>query len=138
MNCLPGEDRLWRTNYEGSATAFRSGCYQSRAPMFLLAQTRIQIGSYGVRVWTNIDGSVLRGRALEIVDSQGRIRASINSDPEKALFQLVGQDGRPSAEFETSERGGGLALMGDSEGTYVQLSGHGLKVTKDGHPQMIP
>src|SRR5215813_9170186 len=49
--------------------------------VFLLAQTRIQIGSYGVRVWTNIDGSVLRGRALEIVDSQGRIRASINSGP---------------------------------------------------------
>ena len=106
--------------------------------VFLLAQTRIDIGSYGVRVWTNISGSVLRGRALEIVDSQGGIRASINSYPERVLFQLIGQDGRPSAEFETSERGGELALVGDSESTYVQLSGHGLKVAKDGQQQMIP
>jgi hypothetical protein len=106
--------------------------------LFLLAQTRIHIGSYGVRVWTNFDRSVLSGRGLEIVDSRGRIRASINSSPEAAVFQLIDQTGRPSAEFETSERGGGLRLGGDAEGTYVQLSGHGLEVTKDGQSQMIP
>ena len=88
---------------------------------FLLAQTRIHIGTYGVRVWTNIDGSVLRGRGLEIVDGQGRIRASISSYPGRALFQLFDQNGRPSAEFKTSERGGELALMNDSEGAHVQL-----------------
>ena len=49
--------------------------------VFLLAQTRVHIGSQGVRVWTNIDGSVLRGRALEIIDDQGRTRAAINLQP---------------------------------------------------------
>jgi hypothetical protein len=105
---------------------------------FLLAQTRIHIGASGVRVWTNVDGSVLRGRGLEIVDGQGRIRASINLSPERALFQLIDQNGRPSAEFETSERGGGLTLLGDSSAAHVQLSGHGLEVSKDGQQQMIP
>jgi hypothetical protein len=49
--------------------------------VFLLAQTRINIGSGGVRLWTNIQGSVIRGRSLEIVDDEGRVRASIMVHP---------------------------------------------------------
>jgi hypothetical protein len=101
--------------------------------VFLLAQTRVHIGSQGVRVWTSIDGSVLRGRALEIIDDQGRTRAAINlhpadqtrSYPETAIFRLIDQNGRPSVKLSTSERGGGLALVSDAENTYVQLSGAG-------------
>jgi len=37
---------------------------------FLLTQTRVHIGAQGIRAWTNIDGSVLRGHALEIIDDQ--------------------------------------------------------------------
>jgi hypothetical protein len=114
--------------------------------VFVLAQTRIHIGARGVRVWTNIDGSVLRGRALEIVDGQGNIRASINvypedpthSYPETALFRLIDQEGRPSVKLGVSERGGLLALATNSQGSYAQFSGQGLKVTKDGQQQMIP
>jgi len=106
--------------------------------VFLLAQTRVEIGSQGVRVWTNMDESVLRGRGVEIVDGQGRIRASIILHPGSALFQLFDQNGRPSAELETSERGGELALVNDSEGAHAQLSGHGLRVTKGGQSQIIP
>lgn len=114
--------------------------------VFLLAQTRVHIGSQGVRVWTNIDGSVLRGRSLEIVDDQGRTRAAINlhpadqtgSYPETAILRLIDQNGRPSVKLSTSERGGALALVSDAEETYVQLSGSGLTVTKDGRRQAIP
>jgi hypothetical protein len=114
--------------------------------VFLLAQTRVHIGSQGVRIWTNIDGSVLRGRALEIIDDQGRTRATINlhpadqarSYPETAIFRLIDQNGRPSMKLSTSERGGALALVSDAEDTYVQLSGQGLTVTKDGRHQAIP
>src|SRR5437879_2539218 len=81
---------------------------------FLLAQTRVHIGLQGVRVWTNNDGSVLRGRALEITDDQGRTRASINlhqadqgaSYPETVVLRLIDQNGRPSVQLSTSERGG--------------------------------
>jgi hypothetical protein len=114
--------------------------------VFLLAQTRVHIGAQGVRVWTNIDGSVLRGRALEIIDDQGRPRAAINlhpadptgSYPETAILRLIDQNGRPSVKLSISERGGALALVSDAEGTYVQLSGRGLTVTKDGRPQAVP
>jgi hypothetical protein len=114
--------------------------------VFLLAQTRVHIGTQGVRVWTNYDGSVLRGRALEIIDEQGRTRAAINvhpadqvhSYPETAILRLVDENGRPSVKLATSERGGGLALVSDVEGAYIQLTGHGLKVTKDGQQQAIP
>ena len=112
--------------------------------VFLLAQTRVHIGAQGVRVWTNIDGSVLRGRALEIIDDQGRPRAAINlhpatpSYPETAILRLIDQNGRPSVKLSISERGGALALVSDVEGTYVQLSGRGLTVTKDGRPQAMP
>jgi hypothetical protein len=114
--------------------------------MFLLAQTRLHIGLQGVRVWTNIDGSVLRGRALEIIDDQGRARAAINlhpadqtsSYPETVIFRLIDQNGRPSVKLSTSERGGALALVSDVEDSYVQLSGRGMAVTKDGQHQAIP
>jgi hypothetical protein len=113
---------------------------------FLLAQTRVHIGLQGVRVWTNIDGSVLRGRALEIIDDQGRTRAAINlhqadqgaSYPETVILRLIDQNGRPSVKLSTSERGGLLALGSDAQDTYVQLSGRELTVTKDGRHQAIP
>ena len=84
---------------------------------FLLAQTRLQIGAQGVRVSTNFDGSVLRGRALEIIDDQGRTRAAINlhaavqaaSSPDTVILRLVDPNGRPSVKLSTSERGGLLA-----------------------------
>jgi hypothetical protein len=116
--------------------------------VFLLAQTRIHIGSGGVRLWTNIQGSVIRGRSLEIVDDEGRVRASIMVHPGDstgaapsggtAILRLVDENGRPSVKLATSDQGGGLALVSDSQGTYIQLTGRGLAVTKDGHQQLIP
>src|SRR3954468_15661739 len=113
---------------------------------YLLAQTRVHVSLQGIRVSTNIDGSVLRGRALEIVDDQGRTRASINlhqadrtaSYPETVILRLVDQNGRPSVKLSTSERGGLLALASDAQDTYVQLSGRELTITKDGRHQPIP
>ena len=112
---------------------------------FLLAQARIHVGLQGVRIWTNVDGAVLRGRALEITDDQGRPRAAIglhqadqgSSYPETVILRLIDQDGRPSVKLSTSERGGLLALVSDTQGTYVQLSGRELTVTKDGQHQAI-
>jgi hypothetical protein len=112
----------------------------------LLTQTRLSIGPNGLRLWTNIDRSVLRGRALEIVDDEGRIRAAINlhppdqatSYPETMIFRLIDQNGRPSVKLSNSERGGLLALVSDAEGNYVQLSGREIAVTKDGQRQAIP
>jgi hypothetical protein len=81
---------------------------------------------------------VLRGRALEIVDEQGRPRATINvmrestqangeKYPETVLLRLITERGRPSVKVSASEQGAGLALVGPSNTneTYVQLRADG-------------
>jgi len=84
------------------------------------------------------------GRALEIVDDEGRIRAAINlhpastSHPETTILRLIDQNGRPSVKLANLERGGMLALVSDAEGNYVQLSGREIAVTKDGQRREIP
>jgi hypothetical protein len=61
----------------------------------------------------------LRGHALEIVDDQGRVRASLNvfpagkskqgdAYPETVLFRLITERGRPSVKISTSEQDSGL------------------------------
>src|SRR5215472_9866950 len=68
---------------------------------------------------------VLRGRALQIVDERGEVRASIqvlpastqkNGEPsaETVLFRLITERGRPSVKIGASEETTGLALVGPS------------------------
>ena len=121
--------------------------------VFLLAQTRVYVGAGGVRLSTNIQGniqaSVIRGRSLEIVDDEGRVRASIMvhpGDPSAAapsggtaILRLVDENGRPSVKLSTTQQQGGwLALVSENQGTYIQLSGRGLAVTKEGRQQPVP
>jgi hypothetical protein len=100
---------------------------------------------------------VLRGRALEIVDAQGRVRASIKlhpadptvklpngktGSPETVMFRLIDANGRPEVKLGASEQGGGLGLIGESDATHVLLQAEGgegwLKLTnKDGRQQVI-
>jgi hypothetical protein len=75
---------------------------------------------------------VLRGRALEIVDGQGRVRASISVLPAQAqangetsaetvLLRLITERGRPSVKMGASERSAGLSLAGlsNTRDTYI-------------------
>src|SRR5882757_9143854 len=66
---------------------------------------------------------VLRGRALEIVDDRGRVRASIQVLPAKAqangemsaetvLLRLITERGRPSVKIGSSEQDAGVSLDG--------------------------
>jgi hypothetical protein len=95
--------------------------------MFLLAQ--IEVRFLGFRflprsVEVNSVGSVLRGRALEITDDEGRIRASIKlypasvlpdgaTYPETVLLRLVNSQGRPNVNSRPRD-GSALVLGGDS------------------------
>jgi hypothetical protein len=82
--------------------------------------------------------SVLRGRGLEIVDDQGRVRASISVLPqsrsangeasaETVLFRLITELGRPSIKIGASEPVAGLSIAGPTgtENTYVVLEARG-------------
>jgi hypothetical protein len=117
--------------------------------IFLLAQIR--------RVGADSVAPVLRGRELEIVDEQGRVRASIKVHPEDrtfkmpdgktgypetVMFRLIDPKGRPEVKLGASEQGGGLGLVGVSDSTHIILKADGadssLKLTnKDGRQQII-
>src|SRR5215467_4438886 len=98
---------------------------------------------------------VLRGRALEIVDAEGRVRASINVLPpsksssgdehsETVLLRLITERGRPSVKIGSSEPASGLSLAGPTgtKETYVILQAKGttssLKLrNEDGREQVL-
>src|SRR5215213_4623952 len=100
---------------------------------------------------------VLRGRAIEIVDDNGKVRASIKVHPadqtfkmpngktgypETVRFRLIDPNGRPEVKLGASVQGGGLGLIGDSDSTQVLLQAEekdsSLKlINKDGRQQLI-
>ena len=96
---------------------------------------------------------VLRGRSLEIVDDQGRVRASLSvlpagtsargdRYPETVLLRLINSKGAPNVKLATTEDGAGLVLGGESNPTHVQVLARGattsLKLNnKDGQVKLI-
>jgi hypothetical protein len=112
----------------------------------LLTQTEPALANTGT--------PVLRGRALEIVDERGRVRASIKVQPaetfkstgkqypETVVLRLIDSNGRPEVKIVGSEEGGGISLVGDSDATQVLLGAVGdsssLRLTnKAGREQLI-
>jgi hypothetical protein len=93
--------------------------------------------------------AVLSGRALEIVDDQGRVRASIKVlEPSARLakstvvLRLMDPNGRPAVKISASEDGAGLSFVGDSDTTQVLLEANGpnasLKLAnRDGKQQLL-
>src|SRR5258707_9997861 len=82
---------------------------------------------------------VLRGRALEIVDERGKVRAQLrvfppdpkhrlpsgDPYPETVLLRLIDPNGRPSVKLATDVRGGGLYLGGAEDPTMARLGAQG-------------
>ena len=96
---------------------------------------------------------VLRGRALEIVDERGQVRARINIEPavtspggqrhpEAAVFRLTDPGGRIRVKLGADQEGSGLLLADDSQqpGVHILAKGTGssLKLmNKGGREQVI-
>ena len=90
---------------------------------------------------------LLRGTGLEIVDGQGRARATISilagnpavaatdggSFPETVVFRLIDPKYGPVVKLSGSERSAGLGLGGDSQAKFTLLesqpTGSFLKLT---------
>ena len=112
---------------------------------YLLSQTR--------PVAAQRSGEVLRGRALEIVDEQGRVRASIKLQPPSrhegkdypavVVFRLIDRNGRPGIKMTTEEDGGAaLLLLSDSDQAYIRLDAESREpevkvLAKSGKEQII-
>src|SRR5215468_8892823 len=117
--------------------------------LFLLAQIR--------RVEADDVAPVLRGRALEIVDEKGKVRADLKvypadpntktpdgatGYPEAVMLRLYSSKGRPNVKIAATEDGSGQVLGGESNPTYVQILARGANpivklVNKEGQEQVI-
>jgi hypothetical protein len=112
---------------------------------FLLAQTH-RAGAQG-------EAPVLRGRALQIVDDRGNVRAEIlvhgpetvggKVYPDSVLFRMSDQNRRPIVKFTASADGSALGLSDDSDMGRVHLNakrdtGNFVRVVnKEGREQII-
>ena len=94
---------------------------------------------------------VLRGRSLEIVDSLGKVRASIKIEPpvtmngklypQSVILRLVDTKGGPLVKLGAAEDGGGLnlddgadggvQLIADSKGSFIKVK------NQDGKEQVV-
>jgi hypothetical protein len=101
--------------------------------------------------------TVLRGRGLEIVDDQGRVRAMIKvfpasptvkmpdgtmGYPETVLLRLIDSKGAPNVKIAATEDGSAVSLGGESNPTNVQVLARGTStslklVDKDGREKLI-
>ena len=113
--------------------------------IFLVAQ----LGNAGAQ---NV-APVLRGRGLEIVDSQGQVRAEIvvhgpetvngKTYPETVLFRMATPQRAPLMKLTVSEEGSALGLSDDSQPGGIELRANRNKgnyvkvVNSDGHEQTI-
>jgi len=113
--------------------------------VFLLAQT--------YRTSASDVAPVLRGRALQIVDDQNRIRAEIlthgpetvngKTYPDTVLFRMATPQRAPLMKLSVSEEGSALGLSDDSEPGSVELranrnKGNFVKIVgSDGREQTI-
>lgn len=125
--------------------------------MFLLTQIRRVEAGAPTAGEAGSTAPVLRGSSLEIVDDQGRVRASIKIHPadpnfkmpdgktgypETVMFRLIDAKGRPEVKLGGSEEGAGLGLIGETDSTHTVLKAEGadtsLKMTnKAGRQQLI-
>ena len=100
---------------------------------------------------------VLRGRALEIVDDKGRVRAMIKvfpadpqvkmpdgttGYPETVLLRLIDSQGGPNVKIAATEDGSGISLVGEANPTCIQLMARGASpsvtmTTSDGKHHSI-
>lgn len=109
------------------------------AAMFTTILVRPQISQ------ADTQPGVLRGTGLQIVDSHGKVRASITNFPadpnvkmpdgskgypETMLFRLIDSAGRPSVKIEANDEGGGFSFAEAKGNAYANM------VVRKGAPTM--
>jgi hypothetical protein len=130
---------------------------------FLIVLTVINLGLLVVLLATRIAPAradstapeVVHARAFQLVDEQGRVRASLNvvpggtqpdgvAYPETVLLRLITEQGRPSVKISASEQFSGLSLAGPTgtKDSYVILKSEAavssLKLrNEDGREQIV-
>jgi hypothetical protein len=113
-----------------------------KSTRLLFALTLLNLGLFSYQIaqlqkaHAQTSDSILRGRGLELVDDQGRMRVQFTiapgdkdfkmpdgtvGYPETVIFRLITADGKPRVKLTTSDEGSGLMLLGDSDTTHTIL-----------------
>ena len=113
---------------------------QSSKPQFLLiALTLVNLcilAALLLRGTAAGPDGVIRGRGLQIMDSQGKVRASIavypatrqpdgSTYPETVLLRLITAEGRPIVKIPSAEDGAAMALSAAQGPAHVQILSRG-------------
>ena len=132
----------------------------TRAGLYILTALNLAVLVLGIAqqlhpAFAQSDLPVLRGRGLEIVDDQGRVRASISVLPpgkpatgdqqsETVLLRLITERGRPTVKIGSSEPTSGLSFAGPTgtKDSYLILQTKGtissLKLrNEDGNERVL-
>lgn len=114
----------------------RFGIILTVVNLFLLALLLTQVNR---PVMASETPAMLRARGLEIVDSKGRVRASISVFPEETgngtadtvLLRLITERGRPAIKVSAGEGGSGMSIAGPTgtHQTYLSLGARGTTAT---------
>ena len=112
----------------------------------LLAQFR----TVNARQQPQYASPILRGSALEITDSLGKVRASISIQPpvvmngkkypETVLLRLTNEQGKPVVKISAATDGAGISLVNTSdEGVLIHANDNGndLKITDKGKERVL-
>ena len=110
----------------------------------LIALTLLNLGILGVAIAREqavaapalTSDRILRGRGLQIVDDQGKVRVSITVNPavkqpdgstypETVLLRMITSEGRPVVKISSSEDGAGMALLAAEGLAYMQILARG-------------
>lgn len=106
----------------------------------LMALTLLNLGILGATILREeafaapalASDGILRGRGLQIVDNQGKVRASIMIHPaasqpdgaiypETVLLRMITSEGRPIVKISSSEDGAGMSLSAADGPGYLQI-----------------
>jgi len=121
---------------------------QMRIPLrlqpVLIALTLLNLGILGVAIAREqavaapslTSDGILRGRGLQIVDDEGKVRTSITINPavkqpdgstypETVLLRMSTSEGRPVVKIASSEDGASMALSAAAGLAYVQILARG-------------
>jgi hypothetical protein len=88
-------------------------------------------------------GDIIRGKALELVDQRGQIRARFNVESDgQVVLRLLDQEGTIRVKLGADKAGSGLVLNNDATepGVHILAKDAGTKIrlaTKDGRERVI-
>ena len=128
----------------------------TRASLYVLVALNLDVLAFSLvqqlrPVFAADEPPMLRGRGLQIVDSQGRVRASISVLPpsadeqsETVLLRLITERGRPTVKIGASEPTSGLSFAGPTgtKDSYLILQTKGTSSSlrlrnEDGREELL-